>query len=213
MQRLSFRLTIALLTFLIGVALTFVWFAEPADVSKQRIVLGVTEPTANPENDEYAVYSAAIRTMFVDDWVKLLVIQDTTSDLKIRSLGETMKDMKEFYPSVADDTLEDYVARNAQAYRLSRSFQLPVRYELLSTAELERHSRKRDGGIEFFYKKYQGTWGLIRLSKAGFNRERDQAFLYIELKFCGLCGRGAYVHLSKDGDVWRIKETFIVWVS
>lgn len=216
MHRLSFSITLAFLTFFMGAFHFSGCVTKQTGVSKQTVNFDVKESSANSVNDEYEVYSTTIQIRFVEDWTNLLVIQDTTSVSHLSNLStdKRVQTLKELYPSIADDTLEDFSNKQVLPQHLKANFKLTVKYELLSKMEIEHHSKKiKDDGHKFLSERYPGAWGFIRLSKIGFNRQRTEAFLYVEKTLCPLCGSGDYILLSKEGNVWRVKNIFPVWVS
>jgi len=206
MRKITLKIGIGILAFAIGIIATAVWFIAPFSLNQ---ILEVA-PLANIENEmteEYAVYSAVLNDLFVKDKdsVKLLTISGQTSFYEnVGYLDETtyeqrIQHLKQNYPSVSEETLFDYEAKQTQTFKLYPNFNLPVEYLLVNAKELE----KSEG-----YAAKQ----MIRLSKVGFNREKNQAFVYVEF-FCPLCGGSNHLLLEKENGLWKIKEDFGGWSS
>ena len=48
------------------------------------------------------------------------------------------------------------------------------------------------------------SWGVITLSRVGFDLDGRHAVVYAQLTYCGLCGEGTYLYLSKETGAWHI---------
>lgn len=64
---------------------------------------------------------------------------------------------------------------------------------------------------EEFYKKYPDSGGFIGISPVGFNRERNQALIYLEHSCRSLCGSGHYILLSKNKEDWKVDKN--LWLE
>lgn len=59
----------------------------------------------------------------------------------------------------------------------------------------------------------QRSWGVITLSRVGFDGGGNYAVVYAQLTYCGLCGEGTYLYLSKASGVWHIVGRSGTWIS
>jgi len=224
MRKIKLKILIASLTFIIGVAV--VLSVAYRNSLFQNSSITINSNAESEELEEYAVYSALLNEMFVRDRAKFLVISDRAmfkdnfGEQKL-SLDEKLQRKKKYYPSVANDTFLDFDTKSTQSSKLKSNFNLSVEYVLINEDELtknvlaneaEKEKDKRDGKY-FLYEKYPDANGLISISKVGFNKEKNQAFVEVELTFCGLCGSGDYVLLEKEQGIWKVKEIFNRWVS
>ena len=224
MRKIKLKILIASLTFVIGVA-AVLSVAYRNSIFQNSSITNSSDAESE-ELEEYAVYSALLNEMFVRDGAKFLVISDLAmfqdkfgeQDL---SLDEKLQRKKKYYPSVENDTFLDFDAKSTQFSKLKSNFNLSVNYVLINEDELtknvlaneaEKEKNKRDGKY-FLYVKYPDASGLISISKVGFNKEKNQAFVEVELTYCGLCGSGDYVLLQKEQGIWKVKEIFNRWVS
>jgi hypothetical protein len=218
MRRITLKIAVAFLAFVIGIAFTAFWFISPQPLNE---VLKVsTDAVVTEESEEYAVYSAAINHLFVkdNDSVKLLAISNQTSFygnethkaiygsdyIKDTASEQRVKQMNEWYPSVTDETLFDYDKKKIQSSNLHRNFNLSVGYTLINEEELENVGKHR---IEVFSEKYEAS-GMIKLSKIGFNKGKTEAFVYVEFLFCPLCSQSDHLLLEKVNGIWTVKEIF-----
>jgi len=56
-------------------------------------------------------------------------------------------------------------------------------------------------------------WGVITLSRVGFDPGGKHAVVYAQLIYCGLCGEGTYLYLSKETGAWHIVGRAGTWIS
>jgi hypothetical protein len=57
------------------------------------------------------------------------------------------------------------------------------------------------------------SWGVITLSRVGFDPGGKHAVVYAQLIYCGLCGEGTYLYLSKETGAWHIVGRAGTWIS
>ena len=162
--------------------------------------------------EEYKVYNAVIRNMFADNKitfdfggkvpVKLLVIEErTVLDPSVRETpGATRSDMITPY----DDMQANYRLKNQRPVTLKRLFMLTVDYELVNSPESKRAAYEREGGE---------VHGIVSLSRVGFNKARNEAFVYMSYVCGGLCGHGFTFWMEKSGDTWKLKKSVFMWIS
>ena len=59
----------------------------------------------------------------------------------------------------------------------------------------------------------QKSWGVITLSRVGFDLGGKHAVAYVQLTYCGLCGEGTYLYLSKETGAWHVVGRAGTWIS
>jgi hypothetical protein len=154
---------------------------------------------------EYAIYSVMIGNMYKvssdsQSEVNPLVIDDRTvknyfAAMTGKDEGKILK--REFSSIISQETIDDYVAKNAKSYQLTKSFNLKLEYVLIPKEESD----------------LSNLVGSIALSRVGFDSSGRQALVYIR-DYCGpLCGSGRYILLVKNGQRWMVKKEFTSWVS
>jgi hypothetical protein len=65
---------------------------------------------------------------------------------------------------------------------------------------------------EHFDRLFPGNCGYVELSAVGFDSAHSEAFFRAD-HFCGLCGGGGYVLMSKSNGKWRVVKWELSWVS
>jgi hypothetical protein len=157
---------------------------------------------------EYAIYAAVIGNMLANNElspdpqlkVEMLVIVDRTVNNHFAAIvgqDEEKRVKQEFSSIISQETIDDYVAKNAKSHQLTKSFNLKLEYILIPKQKLE----SSDSG------------GLIALSRAGLNSSGNQALVYISHSCGPLCGSGRYMLPVKKEQRWVVKKKFTAWVS
>jgi hypothetical protein len=68
--------------------------------------------------------------------------------------------------------------------------------------------------LEGMSAKYPDAFGVVGLSRVGFNAEMNKAVVYISQGSCGLgCGEGTCMMLVKEDCKWKVKGRSGVWMS
>jgi len=154
---------------------------------------------------EYAIYSVVIGNMYKvssdsQSEVNPLLIDDRTvknyfAAMAGKDEGKILK--QEFSSVISQETIDDYVAKNAKSYQLTKSFNLKLEYVLIPKEESD----------------LSNLVGSISLSRVGFDSSGKQALVYIR-DYCGpLCGGGNYMLLVKNRHGWIVKKRVNSWVS
>lgn len=215
MKTISRRLATALLTLLVFLGGVGLWFCRSL-----RPSFSAYSSIESEKSDEYAVYSALIRDSYLEDGVKILVIQNRTlyyanpDYLKITTPEQRVQDMKRYCQSVDEAALRDFELKHMQSSEVSPNFDIPVKYFLVNKDDFDESSdEKARLVLDEFYQRYPDARGMIALSRVGFNQARDQAFLRVEFTFCPLCSHGEKVLLKKEWGKWKVAESFGGWAS
>ena len=162
--------------------------------------------------EEYAVYDAAIREAFSGDGVSYYLILDRTQPAG--RFGITIFHSEKLGLSLT--TRISYAAKNVFRFRIAPNFHLPYPFRMVAQDELDRIFRpgKSDStnvsGLEELLRK---SWGVITLSRVGFDAGGKHAVVYAQLTYCGLCGEGTYLYLSKEAGAWHIVRRAGTWIS
>jgi hypothetical protein len=179
---------------------------------------------SNIPAEEYFIYAAVIGDMFAGDKVssysqskiKLLVIEDRTVNNTFptfRGEEEGKRLKQEFSSIISQETIDDYVAKNAKSHQLTKSFDLKLKYTLILKEKIEQIFKGGLGGWGEFYRQFPDSGGLIALSRAGLDSSGNQAIVYIAHSCAGLCGSGHYMLLVKNGQRWIVRKKFMAWIS
>src|SRR6266404_8445193 len=222
MMKVALRLSVFLLCAFLGTVSA--WFTRSlrrVELSKPRAAFEV-----NVSAESEAVYRSVLDQKFVQDGVRLLVIQDVTTgcpayeDPEIRSkIGPDTKSfvqiVSEGMRSAETSTIENYLESNKSSERIAIHANVGSNYVLVGEKDLAAVFRKGeiDRGWTRFSAKYPNSSGLIFLSKVGFNTDHTQAMLYAGRQCGGLCGSGSYLLLHKRNGKWVVEQDMGLWVS
>jgi hypothetical protein len=150
-----------------------------------------TEPPEYAVREAYEVYSAIFESVFTEH--EQLVILNETFPHKC---GMT-PNKGAITPTGA---AADYVAVNAQRFRLQRNFQVSKPYQLISIDALT--SLTSSGPWDKFFAAYPKSGGYINLSAVGFNQSKTRAVVAYDLVRGLNSGNGEFRALQKVDGKW-----------
>jgi hypothetical protein len=167
--------------------------------------------------EKYAVYSALLRPRRIPEGITQFVIEDhtqATDFLYDDDLPGHLKYVKRRLPSLSQVAFSDFRAKNHASRPLNRSFNLKLRYSLLSRNRFESFAgpggmmEMSEVGWQKFYSEYPGASGLLSFSRVGFDHKKSQALVFISDMRGHASGRqwggGSYVLLIKKKRRWRV---------
>ncbi len=164
---------------------------------------------ADDLSEDYAVYSALIQKVFIDDYRwSLIVIQDFTEvpDADYFVLGDCLNAIKYQWPELGDDIVSDFSAKVQTPLALERRFDLSVDYTLVGEDEAAL-GWPGGTGFDAFSKKYPGSLGSVRISRIGFNAAKDTAVLYLD------DNAGHVMLLKKTAGGWTVQGEVELWTA
>jgi|SRR5215467_1754771 len=114
------------------------------------------------------------------------------------------------------DSALDYSMKNWHRARIPAKLRLPHPYSFVSRKELTKLKDpaflSSPEGAELQKRMMQG-WGVITISRVGFDFRKQHAVAYVQLTYCGLCGEGLFVYLSKESGEWHVVKESGTWIS
>jgi hypothetical protein len=168
-------------------------------------------------DEEYAVYDAAIAKIFAQRTVTQMRIVSPTVDITeifmdLRPFGasneeEDLKFWQSRFQDIKRVTMEDYLANSKRKAVLKRSFKHGFDYVIWEVAALKSEATPDTG------KPRRDDDCLVELSRVGFDREHEQALLYLTYSYGGHRGAGFFVFLAKANNQWTVAKDERVWVS
>lgn len=163
-------------------------------------------------SEEYAVYEAAIREAFSGEDVSYYVILDTTQPVGRFGISDFHSDKLRLPLSAR----ANYTVKNLFRFHVPPQFRLSHQFILVSQEQLDKSSRS--GQIDSpdsveLSALLRRSWGAITLSRVGFDLGGKHAVVYAQLTYCGLCGEGTYLYLSKETGAWHIIGRAGTWIS
>jgi len=163
-------------------------------------------------NDEYAVYAAALTDF--GGIGSCVVIANTSIHGRVEDLDNVLSFPIDDARYLSNDLITDFKSKNRHSHILAGHFPNNVNVTLLSESEHDRLFRGSiEGGWDAFYRKYPGANGITRLSRAGFNRQRDTALVYVSNVRNAEVGSGAYLMLAKKDDRWKVISKTRGWIT
>jgi len=175
-----------------------------------------SEQATTPTDDEYEVLSALINEFYLTGEYKSIVITNPTccemEDVDFRGGG--WKVYVDQLSPISFETLEDYAARNKQPLSFERRFKLKTKYQIVPNADVEKlfPAGMPEEGWKVFYSKYPGSNGYLKLSRVGFNKAKDQAFVSTGWIRGPRYGEGHYVVLGKQNGSWKVLNRMGTWI-
>lgn len=162
------------------------------------------------EREEYAVYSAMVvdyvfarpPTIVIANPTSNLTRANKVSDLRFVSLTGASSSL-----ALSQETLEDFINRNKSNRWLKPKFEISRKYVFVDFREIKRLANDfQHGDFEWkaFSKKYPESYGFVTLSRVGFNKQMDQALIYIQWRCPGMCGEQSYQLLAKKDGIWKV---------
>jgi hypothetical protein len=165
-------------------------------------------------SEEPSVYEAALKhhlSAFHSNRPRFLVIRENTAK-NIHSEDDYWEYLREQFPSISPQTLEECKTKNKDSKKLKR-FESSIDYVLFEEKDLEDIFKAGTDGWQNFYKRYPGSSGFIELSQVGFNKTMDQALVFIT-DACGTeCAVGRYMLLQRNSKGWEVVKAHTVFVS
>ena len=159
-------------------------------------------------DEEYEIYSAALKQHYIKADTKLLVVVDRTFRY---DFGDNEEPWNDKYKGLTIDrsTIEDYEGRNVRPSLLNKApLKLPVKSTLISDLDLKSIFHGSWGELEWiaYYRRFADSGGFIMLSRVGFNTEHTQALLYIGSRCGPGCGDIHFLLLEKTNGTWATRK-------
>lgn len=176
------------------------------------LVVNSDEPVlTESEAEEYEVYSVLIEEQFSE---KIIVIRDHTlcEDFPDADLGGMLQAIQGTMSATEQEVVEDFLVKNGQQYPLGKFFKTNSVIIFISDDKVKEIFQGTFRWLEF-YVRYPLSQGIMGLSRVGFNSEMDQALVYMENVSGSLSGRGVYILLAKENEIWVIQEMMLAWIS
>jgi hypothetical protein len=167
--------------------------------------------------EEYAVYDAAIAKIFAQRPVNQLRIISPTVDLaeSLTELGgvaaaneEDIKSWMSRFQNIKRQTIEDYLDNCKQKTVLKRSFKHGFKYVIWENA-----APLKFGETPKTDKQWLDDDCYLQLSRVGFDREHEQAILYMSYSYGAHRAEGFFVFVAKTDNQWSVAKVDRAWVS
>lgn len=165
----------------------------------------------DPGADEYAVYSSAIEELKGVDEGGTVVIKHAADAAS--ETAEYVGRCEALVPEGGRSLLESFRESNRHPLELARGFTLKGDYLLQPEGDLKTipPERMRAEGLRA---KYPDAYGVVSLSRVGFDAGATRALVYVSRVACGLgCGEGVCMLLVKEDCRWKVSDRRRSWIS
>lgn len=182
-----------------------------------------TVESANHANDEeYAIYNTVLTAMRFEEArslaagnppVKSLVIDDRTSLHESVSRHPEYRDHLEAQLAVSHELVERFRMINASPAQLDAHFAIPLEVRLMTGGERQQLFSEPREGWSRFYQRYPDAFGIVTLSRVGFDAGGNEALVYV---ICGrerLSGDGQYFFVKRENGAWKPAAALRDWIS
>lgn len=164
------------------------------------------------DSEEKAIYRVALEQIHGSDGVAQFVVSDQTFSWE--RFGFSHFHAKKL--CLPTSMTLDYAVRNVLRRKLPNHLAASRPIVLLSVTYVEKilaSSTPNDGETRRIRKLIGNSYGMVTLSRVGFNLPHTRAVIYVQLIYCGLCGGGYYYYLEKEDGVWKITKLAGTWIS
>lgn len=163
------------------------------------------------DSDERNVFRVAVEQVHGLDGVEQYVLRANTGPCT--AFGMSSFHRKKLAVPVSANAnfwIKNFVCRSLPA-------NLALKYPYTLASERDLHavysSRKPHPKTALLQTEIVKSYGVVALSRVGFNLTHTRAVIYVELLYCGLCGSGQYYYLAKQNGAWRVIDTAGTWFS
>jgi hypothetical protein len=109
-----------------------------------------------------------------------------------------------------------YTIKNVFFFRIKPNLHLPHPFTIVSQNNVDavyKPDQSETLKVKELKSLLQKSWGVITLSRVGFDGSHKHAVVYAQLTYCGLCGEGEFIYLEKEGKGWHIVGRTLTWIS
>lgn len=119
----------------------------------------------------------------------------------------------------SSETRTDYTDKSRYACPLAENWGDINLYRPFKHAELDgyfgKKGKKGHDGWHDFYKAHPRAAGIWTFSRPGYNRDHNEAVLYVAHSCGWLCGTGHLYFLARESSAskWIVKNRLFLWIS
>jgi hypothetical protein len=108
------------------------------------------------------------------------------------------------------DMLKDFCEKNDTSLKIDYGFGKETGITYLRNNDLKKiFSKENDWHL--YYKKYE-LKPLVKVSRPGFNKKKNKAFIYLTYSLGKNDGAGYYLVMKKSWGKWKPKGNMLVWI-
>jgi hypothetical protein len=164
-------------------------------------------------DEEYSVYRDLISMLYGDNHTVQFALEK-----RIRPKQDEAATRKYLAKklSISADILDAYVEANRSESELMNNFGLRSKIHLIDDAGMRRLWNAAGDSAEEVWKAFREeyqTFGVITLSRVGFNRTRSTALIELGEQTGWLGGEGTYYLMKKERGRWIVRKKLCSWIS
>ena len=167
------------------------------------------------QKEEVAVYREILHQGRGSARSQVLIHEESTGNT-LHTIGhaEQIKLMEEL--NSQEEILNDWKDKNSRRQIISESLDLSIHYKVLTKKDFNLIFKDKDldAAWDTFAKRYKNTDGFIRLSKPGFDAQREKSIVLVEYHCGPDCGTGRFLSLKKDSSGnWVTENSTLMWMA
>jgi len=113
-------------------------------------------------------------------------------------------------PSLDSECHNDFIEKNKSKIKIDTIPDFNGTINYLTSEEIKLVFKQ--GGWENYHKLYEFR-PLVKISRPGLNKEKNEAFIYYSSLTDGLAGTGWYLLLKKVDNKWILIESMLSWIA
>lgn len=163
------------------------------------------------DGDERNVFRVAVEQVHGSDGVEQYVLRANTGPCT--PFGMSSFHRKKLAVPVSANAnfwIKNFMCRSVPS-------NLPLKHPYTLASEQDLHvvyaSTNPNAKTALLQTQIVNSYGVVALSRVGFNLSHTRAVIYVELLYCGLCGSGQYYYLAKENGEWRVTDAAGTWIS
>lgn len=187
-------------------------------------VARAADARAEASDEEHSVYASLLAERW--DESPFVVERETSDSGHSRDVAGAASQLTHFLKeklqgqdrsvSLDEKLVESYWRLQSARVQLNAKALKAPHIKVVASEEIDaifRNSRPLTDSWAAFREKYEGTWGIVRLSRVAFSADGSQALLSASGSCGPRCGGGEYFWLWKTDGKWRIVARTRGWVS
>tara|TARA_B100000579_G_scaffold436997_1_gene464766 strand:+ start:2256 stop:2849 length:594 start_codon:yes stop_codon:yes gene_type:complete len=146
---------------------------------------------------------------------QILIHEESTGNtLQNIDRSEQMKLMKEL--NSQEEIFNDWTDKNTNRQIITESLDLSINHKILTKKDFNLIFKDDDLDVtwDVFSNRYKNTDGFIRLSKPGFDTNREKSIVLVEYHCGPTCGTGRFLSLKKNSSGnWVTENSILMWMA
>ena len=167
------------------------------------------------QKEEVAIYREILHQGRGSARSQVLIYEESTGNtLHTIDHAEQTKLMEEL--NSQEEILNDWKEKNSRRQIITESLDLSINYKVLTKKDFNLIFKDKDLNATWdtFAKRYKNTDGFIRLSKPGFDAQREKSIVFVEYHCGPNCGTGRFLGLKKDSSGnWVMENSTLIWMA